>query len=142
MKLTTKSKFAVTAILDIAIHGDNSIVSLNDISNRHNISISYLEQLFMRLRRAGLVKSQKGPGGGYSLAKPATEINISQVILCVEDNLDARTCLGKKNCRGKTPCIAHELWSNLTIYVHDYLSKISLNDITEDFKNQKNKHYI
>lgn len=129
MKLTTKGKFAVDALLDIALHGNDSPVSLNDISQRQHISVSYLEQLFVRIRKSGLVKSYKGPGGGYALAQDKHLIKISTIIKSVEDDLDARSCHGMKNCREQGQCLAHNLWSDLTSYLFDYLDKISLADV-------------
>lgn len=131
MKLTTKGKFAVNALLDIALHSNKSPISLNDISQRQHISISYLEQLFVKLRKSGLVKSYKGPGGGYTLAQDKHLIKISTIIKSVEDDLDARSCHGMKNCREQGQCLAHNLWSNLTLFVFDYLDKISLADVIE-----------
>ena len=137
MKLTTKGKFAVTALLDIAIHGNNSPITLCGISKRHSISVSYLEQLFVKLRRNGLVKSYKGPGGGYVLAKPADMINVSQIIKSVDDDMDARSCKGMKNCREQNQCLTHDLWNNLTTYVYDYLDKITLTDVISSLNNKK-----
>ena len=131
MKLTTNGKFAVDALLDIAIYSKNSPVSLNDISIRQNISVSYLEQLFVKLRKSGLVKSHKGPGGGYTLARANNLINIAEIVKSVEDDLDARSCHGMKNCREQGQCLAHNLWSNLTTYVFEHLQKISLDDVSK-----------
>ena len=129
MKLTTKGKFAVTALLDIAIYGDKNPMTLYAISERQGISISYLEQLFVKLRRFGMVKSYKGPGGGYVLAHESDKIKISQIIKAVDDDMDARTCNGMKNCRDNNKCLTHDLWSGLTNHVYRYLDEISLYDL-------------
>jgi Rrf2 family transcriptional regulator, iron-sulfur cluster assembly transcription factor len=139
VKLTTKGRFAVDAVLDIAIYSNNSPVPLQDISKRQNISVSYLEQLFIKLRKYGLVKSYKGPGGGYKLAKSHDLINIADVIKAVEDDLDARSCHGIKNCRKNGECLAHNLWSDLTNYVFEYLDKITINDIIKTKSNPEIK---
>lgn len=138
MKLTTKGKFAVDALLDIAIYSGNSPVNLHDISTRQKISISYLEQLFVKLRKSGLVKSYKGPGGGYTLAVDKSLIKISAIIKSVEDDLDARSCHGMKNCREQGQCLAHNLWNNLTSYIFDYLDTITLDDVTKSIPKTSN----
>ena len=139
MKLTTKGKFAVTALLDIALYGsDSKPMTLYAISDRQGISISYLEQLFVKLRRQGMVKSYKGPGGGYILSKGLEQLKISEIIKAVDDDLDARSCHGMKNCREKNnQCLTHNLWSGLTNHVYDYLDKISLLDLLENPSNNK-----
>lgn len=126
MRLTTKGRFAVTAMLDLAMHAEDGAVSLNAISERQQISLSYLEQLFGKLRRAGLVDSIRGPGGGYVLSRPAGEINIAQVIAAADDTLDATQCGGAANCQDGNPCLTHDLWENLNRTIDDYLSHISL----------------
>lgn len=137
MKLTTKGKFAVTALLDIALYGDNSKpMTLYTISDRQGISVSYLEQLFVKLRRQGMVKSYKGPGGGYILSRNPDEIKVSEIIKAVDDDLDARSCHGMKNCRENNQCLTHDLWNGLTNHVYDYLDKISLLNLLEN----SNKH--
>ena len=103
MRLTTKGRFAVTAMVDLAMNAQNNAVKLNAISERQKISLSYLEQLFSKLRRAGLVESVRGPGGGYVLGKPAGQINIAQIITAAEDRLDATQCSGKADCHGARP---------------------------------------
>lgn len=126
MRLTTKGRFAVTAMIDLAMNAQYNAVKLNAISNRQNISLSYLEQLFSKLRRAGLVESIRGPGGGYILGKPANEINIAQIILAAEDRLDATLCSGQANCNSGVPCLTHNLWENLNHTIHSYLSGVTL----------------
>lgn len=132
MKLTTKGKFAVTALLDIAIYSKNGEpMTLYTIGDRQNISISYLEQLFVKLRRQNIVKSYKGPGGGYSLAKPIDQISVSTIIRAVDDDMDARTCHGLANCREDGKCLTHDLWNDLTNHVFSYLDKITLKNLVE-----------
>lgn len=129
MRLTTKGRFAVTAMLDLALHGQTQPVSLIAVSERQNISLSYLEQLFCKLRRAGLVSSIRGPRGGYVLAKAADQINIAQIITAAEDKLDATRCKGSANCRSGRPCLTHDLWENLNRTIDGYLSRITLSDV-------------
>ena len=132
MKLTTKGKFAVIALLDMAVlsQDNDTPITLLSISERQAISLSYLEQLFVKLRRSELVKSYKGPGGGYILANPLTDIKISAIIKAVNDDMDARTCHGLKNCgTGNHKCLTHDLWSGLTNHIYDYLDKITLHDL-------------
>ncbi len=126
MRLTTKGRFAVSAMLDLALHGNNSTVCLTAISERQHISLAYLEQLFGKLRRAGLINSVRGPGGGYKLAHPSNEINVAQIIAAAEDSLDATQCNGKGNCLGDTPCLTHDLWENLNKTIESYLTSITL----------------
>ena len=131
MKLTTKGKFAVTALLDIAIYSEKQTtpMTLHTVSQRQGISISYLEQLFVKLRRFGMVKSYKGPGGGYVLARELNQIRVSEIIKAVDDDMDARTCNGMRNCRENKQCLTHDLWSGLTDHVYNYLDKITLFDL-------------
>ena len=131
MKLTTKGKFAVTALLDIALHGNNNSIpiTLYTVSERQGISLSYLEQLFVKLRRSGVVKSYKGPGGGYVLAKDLNAVSISDIVKVVDDNMDARTCHGMMNCKDNHKCLTHDLWAGLTTYVYSYLEQITLYDL-------------
>ncbi|MDO4247797.1 MAG: Fe-S cluster assembly transcriptional regulator IscR [Neisseria sp.] len=129
MRLTTKGRFAVTAMLDLAMHSPHGAVKLNAISERQRISLSYLEQLFSKLRRASLVESIRGPGGGYILATPADQINIAQIIAAAEDSLDATQCSSKANCHNGTPCLTHQLWEDLNQTINDYLSSITLQSV-------------
>lgn len=131
MRLTTKGRFAVTAMIDLAMNAQNRAVKLNAISERQKISLSYLEQLFSKLRRAGLVESIRGPGGGYILGKKANEINIAEIIAAAEDKLDATLCSGKANCQSGAPCLTHELWENLNHTINDYLSSVTLAHLLE-----------
>ncbi len=129
MKLTTKGRYAVTAMLDLALHSDKGPVSLADISLRQGISLSYLEQLFARLRQSELVKSVRGPGGGYCLMGGAAEISISQVVDAVSESLDATRCEGKGNCQDGEVCLTHYLWQDLSTQIHQFLSGITLADL-------------
>lgn len=126
MRLTTKGRFAVTAMIDLAMNAQPNAVKLNAISERQQISLSYLEQLFSKLRRAGLVESIRGPGGGYILGHPADQINIAQIIAAAEDKLDATLCSGKANCQSGAPCLTHNLWENLNHTINDYLTGVTL----------------
>ena len=129
MKLTTKSRYAVTAMLDIASHNTGSPISLPEISHRQNISLSYLEQLFSRLKKSGLVDSIKGPGGGYMLSKDANEIVISEVIQAVDEDLETTACNGKSNCHNIHQCISHNLWQDLGTEINNFLSDITLKQV-------------
>lgn len=129
MRLTTKGRYAVTAMLDLAIHGDAGPVNLADISERQSISVSYLEQLFARLRRSGLVTSVRGPGGGYRLASPADTIFIASIIDAVDEQVDATRCGGEGSCQDGQMCLTHYLWQDLSTQIHVFLSGISLGDI-------------
>ena len=115
MKLTAKGRYAVTAMLDIAVHDDEGPVSLADISGRQEISLAYLEQLFAKLRRADLVTSVRGPGGGYRLARAGDAISIADIVESVDESVDATRCRGRADCQGGATCLTHELWSDLTI---------------------------
>ena len=136
MRLPTKGRFAVTAMVDLAMNAQNNAVKLNAISERQKISLSYLEQLFSKLRRAGLVESVRGPGGGYVLGKPAGQINIAQIITAAEDRLDATLCSSKANCHNGAPCLTHDLWENLNRTINQYLSSVTLQTVL----NQKDHH--
>lgn len=129
MRLTTKGRFAVTAMIDLAMHSQQGAVKLIAISERQHISLSYLEQLFSKLRRANLVESIRGPGGGYVLAQGADQINIAQIIAAAEDRLDATQCSSKGNCMNGAPCLTHNLWENLNQTIHQYLSGVTLQSV-------------
>jgi Rrf2 family iron-sulfur cluster assembly transcriptional regulator len=126
MRLTTKGRYAVTAMLDLAIHFDKGPISLADISERQGISLSYLEQLFTKLRRAGLVRSTRGPGGGYSLSRDADAIAVAEVITAVDEKTDTTRCGGLGNCHNDDRCLTHELWVDLSNQIHGFLNSISL----------------
>tara|TARA_B100000035_G_scaffold209855_1_gene179533 strand:+ start:73 stop:510 length:438 start_codon:yes stop_codon:yes gene_type:complete len=129
MKLTTKSRYAVTAMLDIAYYDKGSPISLPEIAERQNISLSYLEQLFSRLKKNGLVKSIKGPGGGYKLSKDANDIVISDVINAVDENVETTACNGKANCNNSSQCLSHNLWEDLGAEINNFLSDVTLQQV-------------
>ncbi len=131
MKLTTKGRYAVTAMLDLTLHHDQGPINLSEISSRQGISLSYLEQLFSRLRKQGLVSSSRGPGGGYMLGRSSTEISIADVIRAVDETVDATRCHGKKNCHGEDRCLTHELWEELSQQITSFLSNITLASLVE-----------
>jgi Rrf2 family iron-sulfur cluster assembly transcriptional regulator len=131
MKLTTKGRYAVTAMLDLALHASEGPVSLADISERQSISLSYLEQLFARLRRSELVKSVRGPGGGYCLGRSESDIYIAEVIDAVNESIDTTRCKAKGDCQNGEQCLTHHLWSDLSHQIHGFLSGISLHDLME-----------
>jgi Rrf2 family iron-sulfur cluster assembly transcriptional regulator len=126
MRLTTKGRYAVTAMLDLTIHADDKPVSLSEISERQSISLSYLEQLFSRLRQSELVSSVRGPGGGYRLGRSSEEIYIAQIIEAVNESVDTTSCQGKGDCQGGEICLTHALWDELTAEIHNFLNGISL----------------
>ena len=128
MRLTTKGRFAVTAMIDVALRGQEGPVTLAGISERQKISLSYLEQLFGRLRRYGLVESVRGPGGGYCLARLDADITIADVVRAVDEMLDATQCGGLQNCRQAQRCMTHELWSTLNDRIYEFLSSVTLAD--------------
>ncbi len=129
MKLTSKGRYAVTAMIDIALNQDKGAITLSLISERQGISLSYLEQLFAKLKKAGLVSSARGPGGGYRLSRLASEISISEIIHAVDECVDARKCAGKANCQGGDECLSHELWSELSETIDSFLKSITLQDV-------------
>ncbi len=131
MRLTTKGRYAVTAMLDLALHASEGPVPLADISQRQGISLSYLEQLFARLRRQGLVGSSRGPGGGYRLAHPASEIAVVDVINAIDENVNVTRCGGEGNCQDGEPCLTHELWCDLSKQIHEFLANIDLQQLVD-----------
>ena len=131
MRLTAKGRYAVTAMLDLAVHDDTGPISLADISDRQGISLSYLEQLFAKLRRCELVQSVRGPGGGYRLSRPADEIFVAQIVDSVDENVDATKCSGRADCQGGETCLTHELWSDLSEQIHRFLNGIDLASLIE-----------
>ncbi|HEV2610914.1 MAG TPA: Fe-S cluster assembly transcriptional regulator IscR [Noviherbaspirillum sp.] len=142
MRLTTKGRFAVTAMIDLALRQDNGPVTLSAISQRQDISLSYLEQLFGKLRRHAIVESVRGPGGGYTLARSAEEVTVADIIIAVDEPLDATQCGGKENCHGSdhelgTRCMTHDLWATLNAKMVEYLDSVSLKDLVDQQK-QKN----
>jgi len=132
MRLTTKGRYAVTAMLDLAIHFKDGPITLSDISKRQGISLSYLEQLFSKLRKKGLVDSARGPGGGYRLSRPAGEIVVADVITAVDESIDVTRCAGKGNCQDDGKCLTHELWNDLSCQIYEFLHAISLGQLVEN----------
>jgi Rrf2 family iron-sulfur cluster assembly transcriptional regulator len=126
MRLTTKGRFAVTAMLDLALRGGKNPVTLAGISERQDISLSYLEQLFSRLRRHELVESVRGPGGGYYLARPLGEVSVADIIRAVDEPIDSTQCGGKENCQDEHRCMTHDLWMGLNAHIYDYLDNVTL----------------
>ena len=144
MRLTTKGRFAVTAMIDLALRQGKGPVTLSGISQRQAISLSYLEQLFGKLRRHEIVESIRGPGGGYSLARNADKVTVADIIIAVDEPLDATQCGGKENCHGVdaatgTRCMTHELWATLNEKMVDYLDSVSLQDLVD--QQQKNSEH-
>jgi Rrf2 family iron-sulfur cluster assembly transcriptional regulator len=131
MRLTTKGRFAVTAMLDLALHSTKGPVTLAGISARQRISLSYLEQLFGKLRRRSLVESVRGPGGGYNLARDAALISVADMINAVEESIDSTQCAGKENCHDNQRCMTHDLWQELNETVNGFLSRVSLAQLVE-----------
>ena len=129
MRLTTKGRFAVTAMVDLAMRQGRGPVTLAGISERQRISLSYLEQLFGKLRRRKLVSSVRGPGGGYRLALPMQNVSVAEIVIAVDEPLDATQCGGKENCADDKRCMTHELWATLNKKMHEYLSSVSLADL-------------
>ena len=131
MRITTRGQLAVSAMTDLAMRQNTGPVALSTISARQGTSLSYLEQLFSALKRAGLVSSVRGPGGGYILAVSADEISIAQIIAAAEDKLDATQCSSKANCHNGAPCLTHDLWENLNKTINDYLGSVTLQHILD-----------
>ena len=129
MRLTTKGRFAVTAMVDLSMRQTRGPVTLAAVSERQHISLSYLEQLFGKLRRAKLVNSVRGPGGGYCLARPTGDISVAEIISAVDEPIDATQCGGKENCIDDRRCVTHDLWATLNEKMNDYLSSVSLADV-------------
>lgn len=132
MRLTTKGRYAVTAMLDLAINYTDGPITLSDISKRQGISLSYLEQLFSKLRKQGLVDSARGPGGGYRLSRDAGQIMVAQVISAVDESIDVTRCGGKGNCQDEGRCLTHELWMNLSDQIYSFLNNISLGQLVDN----------
>lgn len=131
MKLTSKGRYAVTAMIDIALNQDKGAITLSIISERQGISLSYLEQLFAKLKKADLVSSARGPGGGYRLSRIPAEISISEIIRAVDESVDARKCGGKSNCNGGEQCLSHELWTELSSTIDTFLKSITLQSVVD-----------
>ena len=131
MRLTTKGRFAVTAMIDLALHHGSGPVTLAEISGRQKISLSYLEQLFGKLRRHQLVESVRGPGGGYCLARDMDKVTVTDIILAVDEPIDATQCGGKENCHDDGKCLTHDLWAALNERIFDYLGAVSLRQLVD-----------
>ena len=134
MKLTTKGRFAVTAMLDLALNEKNMPIKLSEISQRQSISLSYLEQLFAKLRKASLVKSVRGPGGGYLLNVNAEEVTLTQIIEAVDENIDLRRCHGSKDCNRGKQCLSHHLWCEVSDQIRGFLSTRNLQQVMDDYQ--------
>lgn len=132
MRLTTKGRYAVTAMLDLAVHATKGPITLADISQRQGISLSYLEQLFSKLRKRELVSSARGPGGGYRLSRAANEINVADVISAVDEKVDATRCAGQGNCQNGEECLTHQLWTDLSDQLYDFLHGITLGKLVDN----------
>ena len=139
MRLTTKGRFAVTAMIDLAMRHGSGPVTLSEISERQKISLSYLEQLFGKLRRHALVDSVRGPGGGYCLAKSMDQVSVADIILAVDEPIDATRCGGKENCRDDQKCLTHDLWAALNERIFDYLHSVTLSQLVTDQKSDNIK---
>ncbi len=131
MRLTAKGRYAVTAMLDLAVHQAEGPITLADISRRQGISLSYLEQLFAKLRRRNLVNSVRGPGGGYTLQREPSEIFVAEIVDSVDENVDATRCSGRADCQHGEMCLSHQLWSELSDEIHHFLAGINLASIIE-----------
>ena len=131
MKLTTKGRYAVTAMLDLAIHYEVGPITLADISTRQEISLSYLEQLFSKLRKNGLVDSARGPGGGYRLSRLSSDIAVAEIIAAVDETVDATRCRRKGNCQHEERCLTHDLWCDLSDQIFTFLSEITLESLVQ-----------
>ena len=131
MRLTTKGRFAVTAMLDLALHASGGPVTLSGISERQKISLSYLEQLFGKLRRREIVESVRGPGGGYNLARDASRVSVADIVRAVEEPIDSTQCGGRENCHDNQRCMTHDLWEELNTTVYGFLEGVSLSQLVE-----------
>ncbi len=131
MRLTTKGRFAVTAMVDLALHHGHGPVTLAEISTRQKISLSYLEQLFGKLRRKHIVESVRGPGGGYLLGRDMSALTVSEIIQAVDEQIDATQCGGKENCHDENKCITHDLWASLNRHIFDYLGGVTLQQLAD-----------
>lgn len=132
MKLTSKGRYAVTAMLDVALHSAQGPVSLAEISERQEISLSYLEQLFALLRKSGLVSSVRGPGGGYLLSRGMNEIAISSIVKAVDEKVEARKCHGDEGCQHGAKCLTHSLWNDLSERIESFLTSITLSELVQN----------
>ena len=142
MRLTTKGRFAVTAMIDVAMHSGKGPVTLAGVSDRQKISLSYLEQLFGKLRRHGLVESVRGPGGGYNLARPADSVSVADIITAVDEPIDATQCGGKENCQDDKRCMTHELWASLNAHIFSFLRSVTLEQLVRQQDKPQDKQEV
>lgn len=142
MRLTTKGRYAVTAVLDLALNSDKKPVNLGDISERQAISLSYLEQLFAKLRKSGIVKSVRGPGGGYLLNGNKDEISVAEIINAVNESIALARCDGRANCHDGKQCLTHNLWVDLSTRINDFLNNISIGELIRQNENQHNAAHL
>lgn len=138
MRLTTKGRYAVTAMLDLALHSQEKPVTLTEIAARQTISLSYLEQLFARLRKADIVRGVRGPGGGYQLSQNPQKVSVAAVIEAVNDSIDSRKCGGEANCQHESMCLTHDLWTGLSEHIYGYLSNVTLADLIQKGNERRN----
>ena len=129
--MTTKGRYAVTAMLDLAMHCDKGSVNLADIARRQDISLTYLEQLFSKLKKNGLVDSARGPGGGYRLAQDAEDITLAKVIFAVDEPIDVTRCHGQQNCQNDLRCLTHDLWMELNLHISSFLNSVTLGQLIQ-----------
>lgn len=134
MKLTTKGKYAVTALLDMAVYGQSGPTTVHSIAQRQGISAIYLERLTGLMRSKGLLRSIKGPGGGYELTRLTTEITVADIIQAIEESVDVTTCKGLENCHNGDSCLTHSLWEELNTRIMEYLQSVTLNDLVQRSK--------
>jgi Rrf2 family iron-sulfur cluster assembly transcriptional regulator len=132
MRLTTKGRFAVTAMIDVALNNGKGPVTLAGVSERQKISLSYLEQLFGKLRRHALVDSVRGPGGGYNLARNAGSVSVAEIIQAVDEPIDATQCGGRENCHDDRRCMTHELWTSLNDHIFTFLRSVTLEQLVRE----------
>ncbi len=132
MRLTTKGRFAVTAMVDLGMRYGAGPIALAEISRRQKISLSYLEQLFGKLRRRNIVDSVRGPGGGYCIARDMAQLTVADIILAVDEPIDATQCAGKENCKDEEKCLTHDLWANLNARIFDYLESVTLRQLVDN----------
>ena len=142
MRLTTKGRYAVTAMLDLAINSADRPVNLNDISERQAISLSYLEQLFSKLRRESLVRSIRGPGGGYQLNASKDEISVADIINAVNESMDVSRCEGRANCHDGQQCLTHNLWIDLSARINSFLDEISIGELIRQNEEQAKQRNV
>ncbi len=142
MRLTTKGRYAVTAMLDLSLNYGLGAITLADISERQGISLSYLEQLFARLRKQGLVSSSRGPGGGYRLSRAAENITVLDVISAVDEKVDSTQCEGRKNCHSDEKCLSHELWQSLSDQIRVYLDGITLAEVVSSYEQKSSGEHV